>query len=219
MKRQNIEPELYSDRVIFTSTFNDIVWTARNIEETCASNSEKVKLYTQRFPKGHWTFIGPGTEMKSYGTRDFRPDGKWNSIEAKMVQNFKETMHRVLTSISALNRGILRMIKGKSSIHFNAESTNSELLFRIIFSANQLSVYGAVANWCSQCGLREFEEPGNPSDYEQNINQGLMKSVEENEVHSFGICSETDKGSRKRVQLKCENIRCHALAQSDLHAL
>ena len=41
----------------------------------------------------------------------------------------------------------------------------------------------------------------------KNINQGLMKSVEANEVHSFGIYSETDKGSRKRVQVKCENIR------------
>ena len=81
------------------------------------------------------------------------------------------------------------MIRGKSSIHFNAESMNSELLFRIIFSANQLSVYGVVANWCYQCGSREFEEPGNPSDYEQNINQGLMKSVEANEVHSIGIYS------------------------------
>ena len=151
------------------STFNDIVWTARNIEETCASNSEKVKLYTQRFPEGHWTFIGPGTEMKCYGAREYRLEGKWDCIAAKMVQNFKETKHPVLTSISALNRGILRMIKGKSSIHFNAESTNSELLFRIIFSANQLSVYGAVANWCYQCGSREFEEPGNPSDYEENF--------------------------------------------------
>ena len=35
----------------------------------------------------------------------------------------------------------------------------------------------------------------------------------------LGIYSETDEGSRKRVQRKCENIRWHALAQSDLHAL
>ena len=123
------------------------------------------KNCTQRFPQGHWTLIGPGKEMKWYGTRDFGPDGKWNSIAAKMVKNFRETMHPVFTSVNALNSGILRQMKGKTSMHFNAEATNSELLFLIVFSANQLSVYGAVATCCYQCGSREFEEPGNPSDY------------------------------------------------------
>ena len=74
-------------------------------------------------------------------------------------------MHPVFTSVNALNSGILRQIKEKTSMHFNAEATNSELLFLIVFSANQLSVYGAVATCCYQCGSREFEEPGNPSDY------------------------------------------------------
>ena len=83
------------------------------------------------------------------------------------VQNFQETNHAAFTSISALNCGILRQMKAKTSIHFNAESTNSELFFKIIFSANQLSVHGQVANWCYQFRSREFEEPGNPSDHER----------------------------------------------------
>ena len=74
------------------------------------------KLYAQQFPLGHWTFIGPGDEMKWYGTRNCRPEGKWNSTAAKMVQNFKETKHPVFTSINALSRGILRQNK-RQNIH------------------------------------------------------------------------------------------------------
>ena len=58
-----------------------------------------------------------------------------------------------MTSASALSRGILRTLKGKETIHLNADSSNTELLFRIIHSVNQLSVYGAVSNWCEQFGL------------------------------------------------------------------
>ena len=56
-----------------------------------------------------------------------------------MVQRFKETGHRVFTSASALSRGNLRMLKGKETIHFNADASNTEPLFRIIHCVNQLS--------------------------------------------------------------------------------
>ena len=65
----------------------------------------------------------------------------------KMIQRFKETGHRVFKSVSALIRGILKQKKGKTSIHFNGDSMNTELLFQTVHSVNQLSVYGAVANW------------------------------------------------------------------------
>ena len=32
---------------------------------------------------------------------------------------------------------------------------NTDLLFQTVHSVNQLSVYGAVANWCNQVGLTE----------------------------------------------------------------
>ena len=35
---------------------------------------------------------------------------------------------------------------------------NTELLFQTVHSVNQLSVYGAVANWCYQFGLTEEEK-------------------------------------------------------------
>ena len=48
------------------------------------------------------------------------------------------------TSTSALSRGALKRKKNRNTIHFTAESSNVKLLFRIIHSANQLSIYGAV---------------------------------------------------------------------------
>ena len=74
---------------------------------------------------------------------------------AKMVQRFKETGHPVFKSISALSRGILMQKKGKTSIHFNVDSMNTQFLFQTIHSVNQFSFYGAVANWCHQFGSTE----------------------------------------------------------------
>ena len=78
------------------------------------------------------------------------------------MQRIKETGHLVFKSISVWSRGILKQNKGKSTIHFNGDSMNTELWFQTIHSVNQLSVYGAVANWCRQIGLTE-EEKGRAS--------------------------------------------------------
>ena len=64
LQSKNIELDQFPDRITFMSMFNDLDWQKRYVEETCASNSEKVKLHAQRFPQGHWTFIGLGEEMK-----------------------------------------------------------------------------------------------------------------------------------------------------------
>ena len=75
-----------------------------------------------------------------------------------MVQRFKETGQPVLQSTSALSRGILKQRKGKCTVHFNGDLMNTELLFRTVHSVNQLSTYGAVANWCYQFALTEEEK-------------------------------------------------------------
>ena len=40
--------------------------------------------------------------------------------------------------------------KGKVSIHFSAEPDTIDTIYRIILSANQLSIYGAVAAICEE---------------------------------------------------------------------
>ena len=64
VRERNIEPEKFTDRIIFISMFNDIDWTRKRNDGICISNSEKVKAYEKRFSRGHWTFLGPGHEKK-----------------------------------------------------------------------------------------------------------------------------------------------------------
>ena len=149
LETKNIKPEDFKDRIIFMSMFNDVEWKTN--DENCISNAEKVKNYAMRLSQGHWTFLGPGTEEKWYVS-------KWNCTADKMVQRFKETGHLVFKNTSASSPGILKQKKGKCAIHFHGDSMNRELLFQTIHSVNQLSVYGAVANWCYQFGLTEEEK-------------------------------------------------------------
>ena len=117
--RKKIEPENFKDRIIFMSMFNDT--------ENCISNAEKVKNFSKRFLPGHWTFLGPGSEKKWYGSSY---DGQWDCTANKMVQQFKETGRPIFTATSALSRAILRQRRGKSTIHFKGYCMNTELLFQ-----------------------------------------------------------------------------------------
>ena len=103
-----------------------------------------------------------------------------------MVQRFKETSRPVFTSASALSRGILRTLKGKETIHFNADASNTELLFRIIHSMNQLKINGAVSNWCEQFGFTE-DEMGQERTLgkREPVNKGTLKCVNSQEVNLF----------------------------------
>ena len=75
-----------------------------------------------------------------------------------MVQRFQASGNLVFKGISALSRGIQKKKKGRETIHFNGVSIKTELLFQTIHSANQLSIYGAVANWCQQFVLTDEEK-------------------------------------------------------------
>ena len=44
-------------------------------------------------------------------------------------------------------------------MHYCADASNTELLHRTIQSANQLSIYGAVARWCEDFGVKSDEKP------------------------------------------------------------
>ena len=62
MEKSNIQPEGFKDRTIFMSMSNDIDWGRQGNEENCLQNSVSVAAYAARFPKGHWSFLGPGSE-------------------------------------------------------------------------------------------------------------------------------------------------------------
>ena len=75
----------------------------------------------------------------------------WNHVAELMMVNVSESKHFVFRGTNALSRGSLKNKgSGKTSIHDNCHPATAELLFRIIISVNQLSIYGAVADWCEE---------------------------------------------------------------------
>ena len=79
------------------------------------------------------------------------PQGIWDHIAEKMLLEFAESGCPIFRATTPLSRGKLRSKgHGKLSIHFAADQKTIETIFRIIVFANQLSLYGAVANMCEE---------------------------------------------------------------------
>ena len=115
-----------------------------------------------------------------------------------MVQQFKETGHPVFKGVSALSRGVLKQKKGKTSIHFNGDSMNTELLFHTVHSVNQLSVHGAVANWCYLFGSTE-DKQGRAS---TTVDNNILTKLKPKEVQLLVSLPKRATGNRmpERVQ-------------------
>ena len=115
----------------------------KNVWQTLDSS-----LYMQRkFGKGQWSFIGPGSEKKWYSLKRDSPQGIWDNLAEKML----ESGCPIFRAMTPLSRGQLKSKgHGKLSIHFAAVQETIETIFRIIVSANQLSLYGAVAEMCEE---------------------------------------------------------------------
>ena len=140
------------------SMYNDIAWRDKGNTEMCAYNSKTIADYARRFPPSRWSFLGPGSEKKWCGTYYDKPDGSWDKIAHQMMVNFSESGHPIFCASSAFERGELRSKgHGKRSIHFNGSEENIEVL-RTIISANQLSVYGAIADLCKELSDRRKPE-------------------------------------------------------------
>ena len=138
MKDLQWESEQVNDRIIFMSMYNDIVWREEGNTEKCVTNSITNAKYACRCSRGRWSFLGPGSEKKWYGTHFDKQDGNCaRTAEMMMLQLHTESCHQMFVASSAFERGELK----KSKAH---------LLLRTIISASQLSVYGAIADLCKE---------------------------------------------------------------------
>ena len=52
--------------------------------------SKRVEEYARRFPRGHWSFLGPGSEKKWYATYNSKPNGCWDRTAETMMQFFRK---------------------------------------------------------------------------------------------------------------------------------
>ena len=69
----------------------------------------------------------------------------------EMMLNFSDSSHPIFRASSAFERRELRSKEdGKKPIHFDGSDENIELHLHTLISANQLSVYGAIADLCSE---------------------------------------------------------------------
>ena len=77
------------------------------------------------------------------------PQGEWDKMAELMMLNFAESGHPVFRATTPLSSGRLKgKGHGKLSMHYAADLETIETMFRIIVSANQLSLYGAIAEIC-----------------------------------------------------------------------
>ena len=114
-------------------------------------NARVVKVLAKKFGIGQWPFTGPGSEKKWYSMEENSPQGAWDDIAEQMLLEFTESGHPIFRATTPSSRCILKSKgHGKLSIHFTADCPTIETFFRIIISANQLTLYGAVANICEE---------------------------------------------------------------------
>ena len=151
LSRLGETPANFTGRIPFMSMFNDTSCGTKDNEQECLAHARVVSLYARNFGTGQWSFIGPGSEKKWYSIKEDSPQGIWDNIEEKMLVEFAESGCPIFRATTPLSRGQLRSKgHGKLSIHCAATQETSETIFRIIVSANQLSLYGAVAEMCEE---------------------------------------------------------------------
>ena len=144
-------PETFTGRILFMSMFNDISCDRKGNKEECLANARVVKVLANKFGVGQWSFIVPGSEKMWYSAEN-SAQGAGDHIADEMLLEFAESGHPTFRATTPLSRGKLKSKgNGKLSIHFAADQETIETVFRIIVSANQLSLYGAVANMCEEC--------------------------------------------------------------------
>ena len=143
-------PETFTG-ILFMSMFNDISCDRKGNTNECLANAGVVKVFARKFGVGQWSFIRPGSEKKWYSEEENSPQGAWDHIAEEMPLEFAESGHPIFRAATPLSRGILKSKgHGKLSTHFTAFYPTMETVFRIIISANQLSIYGAVATFCEE---------------------------------------------------------------------
>ena len=151
LSRLGETPETFTEKFLFMSMFNDISCDKKDNEEERVANAKVVSIYAKKFGIGQWSFICPGSEKKWYSMKENSPQGIWDHIAEKMLLEFAESGCPIFRATTPLSRCKLKSKgHGKLSIHFAADQETIETIFRIIVFANQLSLYGAVANICEE---------------------------------------------------------------------
>ena len=107
-EKDHVQPEDFKHRIIFMSMYNDIHWGQKGNQESCKRNSSDIAEHAEKFPRRHWSFLGPGSEEKWYATLAHQPDGLWNKVAQELWITVAESVHPVFRGACASSRGPLK---------------------------------------------------------------------------------------------------------------
>ena len=108
LNRLGEAPENFTGRFFVMSMFNDISCGTRHNERECLANAKLVSLYSRRFGKGPWSFIGPGSEKKWYSIKEDSPQGISDNVAEKMLVEFAESGCPIFRATIPLSRGQIK---------------------------------------------------------------------------------------------------------------
>ena len=189
------------------SMVNDISCGTKDNEEECLAHAEVISLYARKFGTGQWSFIGPGSEKKWYSMKETVHKESGTISRKRCCWNSPKADARFSVQRPPLSRGKLKSKgHGKLSIHFGATQETIETIFRIIVSANQLSLYGAVAQMCE-----EYESLHDRSGrLDKVMGQSIVLSVIKTEVPM-----DSDDPANQDLLLQQYEERIERLSQQD----
>ena len=143
------EPEQFQGRIIFMSMFNEIIWGYEDNETECIANSTLVSE-KKRFPAGHWSFLGLGSETKWYSTCNERPQGEWDRVAELMMIKFRESGHPVFRATSPLSRSRKAQKQREWKIIF-ITSVPMEIRLKLFFAQLCLLISSASTEQSQTC--------------------------------------------------------------------
>ena len=210
-KKYQCEPEHFKDRISSCQCTTTLHGEKKEIQKD-------LNTIHRQFRKNladSLAVIGPSWNLaqKRNGTEPTPTNPTDPGIEwqKKMMLNFSDSDYPIFRAFSAFERGELRSKGGgKESIHFNGSDENIELLLRTEISANQLSVYGAIADLCNELPkdlrapgklaapdhLETMEIPTRPSAEETLTNEQQRRNLVQEYERKFKQLSQDQKLSK-----------------------
>ena len=202
VKHQRISQDGLSSCRCSTTSHGDRKATRMN-----ASHMLKSSLLAKRFGARQGSFFGPGSEKKWYSISEDSPQGEWDKMAEKMMITLAASGHTVFRATNPLSRGVLKSKGGgKLSIHYCADLETIRTVFRTITSANQLSLYGAVAEMCEEY---ESYHAGRPVVGEQSSSSFVSSVINTN------VPLNNDDPAHKELPLRRHGERIEKLSQQD----
>ena len=149
-------------------------------------NKSTIARRDSREDAGHWPWkrkeIVWNSQLKTWRKMGFHRHTDCWTIHRNRSSSIQE--HQCFKSWNSPKRK-----KNRDTIHFNTDVTNTELLFWTIHSANQLSIYGAVACWCEEFGLRANAREMTSEKFATKENEQLLKNEKPKEVKTVLWCT------------------------------